>query len=352
MKTREVECKCVVWDLDNTIWDGILLEDSTVTLKPGIENVLKELDSRGILHSIASKNNYEDAMEKLSEFGIIEYFLYPEISWNSKSSAIKRLATNLNIGLDTIVFIDDQAFEQEEVKSELPQVTCIPAEKYLELLSTEKLKLRQVTEDSQRRRSMYLEDMKRKQDEIEFQGPTNKFLQTLEMRLIISEAQEQDLRRAEELTVRTNQLNATGITYSYEELDWYRTSPNHKIYICELIDKYGSYGKIGLALVNIKADWRLSLLLVSCRVMSRGVGTIFLNYIMNQAREHSGLLYADFRRTDRNKQMYIAYKFANFQEISSDEEGHILFVNDLSKIQEYPTYVEIMIKNETKAQTK
>ena len=82
---EEKGIKCVIWDLDHTIWNGILLESEDVRLKPNIEEVIQILDSRGILHSIASKNSRDDAMGKLKEFGLDEYFLYPEITWSAKS---------------------------------------------------------------------------------------------------------------------------------------------------------------------------------------------------------------------------------------------------------------------------
>jgi FkbH-like protein len=89
--------KCVVWDLDNTLWTGIMAEGGSVTLKPGIKEVLETLDQRGILQSISSKNNYQDAVKKLEEYGIRHYFLYPQISWSSKAEAIKTVAEKLNI---------------------------------------------------------------------------------------------------------------------------------------------------------------------------------------------------------------------------------------------------------------
>ena len=112
--------KCLVWDLDNTLWDGILLEDGDVVLREGITDILKELDRRGILLSIASKNNREDALEKLREFGIDEYFIYPQIGWGSKADSISEIAASLNISTDTFAFIDDQPSEREEVKFVLP----------------------------------------------------------------------------------------------------------------------------------------------------------------------------------------------------------------------------------------
>ena len=121
------EIKCVVWDLDNTLWDGILLESNEVRLKPQIRQIIQTLDSRGILHSIASKSNYDDAMARITEFKLEEFFLYPEISWNAKSASIKRIQENLNIGLDALMFIDDQPFERDEVHHEHPEVLCLDA---------------------------------------------------------------------------------------------------------------------------------------------------------------------------------------------------------------------------------
>ncbi|MFE0556340.1 HAD-IIIC family phosphatase [Paenibacillus sp. FSL W8-0187] len=338
------EVKCVIWDLDNTMWDGILLESDEVKLKPRMRELLAELDSRGILQSIASRNDTEHALDKLKEFGIDTYFLYPEINWNAKSTSIDKIRLNLNIGMDTILFIDDQPFERDEVLSVHPEVECLDVTPYETLLGHPRLNPRFITEDSRRRRAMYLEDILRKNEEESFEGPQEAFLSSLGMRFVISEAREEDLKRAEELTIRTNQLNATGYTYSYEELDKIRRSDNHILLVCELTDKYGSYGKIGLALIELKEScWHLKMLLMSCRVMSRGVGTVMLTYIMQQAKNEGKVLRADFKQTDRNKMMYVTYRFASFTEISNDGEGNILFENDLNHIQPFPPYIDVLV---------
>lgn len=338
------EWKCVVWDLDHTLWDGILLESDEVVLKSGIVEIVKELDGRGILHSIASKNNREDAMRKLEQLGIAEYFLYPEIGWQAKSISIGNIQKNLNIGMDTIVFIDDQPFELDEVRSVHEQVATIEAHEYSSLLAHPRLNPRFITEDSRRRRQMYLEDSRRKQIEETYEGPKESFLADLNMTFVISEAAEEDLRRAEELTVRTNQLNATGKTYDYEELRHFAASSEHKLFVCELTDKYGSYGKIGLALIEIKEKaWHLKLLLMSCRVISRGVGSVLLTYLMQQAKEQGKTLLADFKVTSRNRQMYVTYRFSNFKEVFNDGEGNIVLENDLSAIQPFPPYIKVEI---------
>ena len=342
MAASHKEIKCVVWDLDNTLWEGTLLEDKEVRLKPDIEALIGELDGRGILHSIASRNDYDLAMGKLREFDLERYVLYPEIHWNPKSTSIAKIQKNLNIGMDTILFIDDQPFERDEVQSVHAEVTCVHADVYLGLLDDPRLNPRYITQDSQRRRLLYLENMQREQDEEEFEGPRDEFLAELDMHFIISVAGEADLQRAEELTVRTNQLNATGVTYSYAELDRFRRSSDHRLLVCELIDRYGSYGKIGLALIETKAVcWHLKLMLMSCRVMSRGVGTVLLSHIMQEARAHGAKLLADFRKTDRNKMMHIAYRFANFKEVSHDGNGNVVLENDLSRIQPFPPYLRV-----------
>ena len=206
--------KCVVWDLDNTIWDGILLEDNAVRLRMDVVEVLEELDRRGILLSIASRNAFEVALAKLAEFGIREDFLYPQINWNSKSFSIRAIAQSLNIGLDTLAFVDDQPFEREEVQFELSGVWCVDAVNIKKLLDLPMLKPRFITPESKLRRKMYLSDMQRQRAESVFGGASEEFLRQLGMIFTIKRAQEEDLQRAEELTIRTNQLNTTGYTYS------------------------------------------------------------------------------------------------------------------------------------------
>lgn len=335
--------KCVVWDLDNTLWHGVLLEDEKVSLRENIVNLVHTLDSRGILQSIASKNESATAIARLKEFGLKEYFLYPQINWNSKAYSIKEIATSLNIGLDVIAFVDDQLFELEEVKFTLPEILCINADEVSSILDMHVMNPRFITEDSSIRRLMYISDIERQNAEKEFVGTADEFLATLNMSFTISSAEEDDLQRAEELTLRTNQLNTTGYTYSYDELNHFRQSENHKLLIASLEDKYGSYGKIGLALIECQTDkWTIKLLLMSCRVMSRGVGTIMMNYIMSLAQKNNVRLLAEFISNDRNRMMYISYKFAGFKEI--DKKGDlVVFENDLTRIQDVPAYVKFQV---------
>ncbi len=340
----ERKIKCVVWDLDNTLWEGTLLEDPKVELRYSIREIMKELDKRGILQSIASKNEHSLAMRRLEELGVEEYFLYPQIHWGPKSGSIERIRQDINIGIDTFAFVDDQTFEREEVSFAHPKVLCIDAAEINQMLERPELIPRFITEDSSKRRQMYLADMARKKVEEHFEGPQEEFLATLEMVLTIGTPRAEDLKRAEELTMRTNQLNTTGYTYSHDELDFFRHSDNHRLMIAGLDDRYGSYGKIGLVLIECnKETWMIKLLLMSCRVMTRGVGAVIINHIRNEARNSGVRLLAEMIPNDRNRMMYMTYKFNHFQESYTQDDGMIVFENDLSKVQPFPNYLTVKI---------
>jgi len=343
MKRNSGLIKCVVWDLDHTIWDGVLLEDERVRLRADIEDVIKTLDGRGLLQSIASRNDYGKAIEKLREFGLCEYFIYPQISWNSKAESVKRIAESINIAPDSIAFVDDQPFERDEVNYLLPEVLCIDAAHLDRITGMPEMHPRFITEDSRNRRLMYISDIERKKDEEEFVGPKAEFLASLNMIFTVAPATEDDLKRAEELTVRTHQLNTTGYTYSYEELDGFRQSPNHLLLIASLEDRYGSYGKIGLALVECLGEaWTIKLLLMSCRVISRGVGSTLLNLIMRLARDAGVRLRAELVPNGRNRMMYVTHKFAGFKEVDKVGEATIL-ESDLTRIQGLPDFVTLRL---------
>ncbi len=339
------EIKCIVWDLDNTLWEGILLENDDVQLRPGIRKIIQDLDNRGILHSIASRNDYGFATAKLEEFGLLDYFLYPEINWDAKSESISRIQKNLNIAMAALMFIDDSPFERDEVEHAYPEVVCVDSANLETLLDDARLIPRFITGDSRKRRFMYKQNIERKNLEDSYKGPRGDFLAELKMRFTISPAVEDDLQRAEELTVRTNQLNTTGKVYGYSELHALINSPNHQLLVADLTDKYGSHGKIGLALIEEKAEsWHLHLFLMSCRVMSYGVGSVFLTHILSKAKRAGKRLLVDFIQTDRNRMLYITFKFTNFKEIETGNDGYVLLENDLSVIQDMPSHLELIIK--------
>ncbi|MGB0694800.1 MAG: HAD-IIIC family phosphatase [Rhodospirillaceae bacterium] len=333
--------KCLVWDLDDTLWVGILLEGGAKTLRPGAEALVKALDARGILLSIASRNEPEVALARLQDFGLAEYFLAPQIGWGAKSTSVAHVAEALNIGINALAFIDDQPFERDEVAATHPEVLVLDPEDLSALIDHPALVPTFLTEDSRNRRAMYQADQQRKDEEDRFDGPAEEFLAGLNMRLSIHPAREDDLLRAEELTKRTNQLNTTGETFDLDELRAFAKDPEHLLLMAGLEDRYGSYGKIGLSLVHKTPEaWTIRLLLMSCRVMSRGVGAILINDLRDRARAAHVRLLADFVQTDRNRMMYVTFKFNNFRDIGHTE-GRIHLENDLSEQRTPPDYVVV-----------
>ncbi len=351
--------KVVVWDLDNTLWDGVLLEGDAVRPRPEVVAALRELDARGILLSIASKNDHDTAMSRLRELGLADYFIYPQIGWNAKSAGVAAIAKSINVGIDALCFIDDDPFERDEVRHALPEVMICDAAEAGGLCARAELMPRFITDESALRRRMYQADIERDRAEQEFQGPQEEFLAGLDMRFTVHPAREADLRRAEELTVRTNQLNSSGQTFSYEELAELRRSPDHLLLVAGLEDRYGTYGKIGLALVakepgggpsagpgdpaapgDDRPVWTVKLLLMSCRVISRGVGSILLTHILQLAKAAGARLQAEFKSTPRNRMMLVAYKFAGFQEVGRRGEL-VIFEHSLAGLQDFPPYVQV-----------
>ncbi|MFG2652941.1 HAD-IIIC family phosphatase [Streptomyces sp. NPDC048436] len=348
-EARRGRVKCVVWDLDNTLWDGVLLEEAeAVVPRPEVVEFIRRLDRRGVLHSVASRNDRQAAMERLTALGLADMFVYPQINWNPKSDSLREVARALNVSIDALAFVDDQPFERAEVAHALPEVLCLTPEDLADALDLPELNPRFVTDESARRREMYRSQAVREDEEREFTGTPEEFLAKLEMEFTIRRAGVDDLQRAEELTVRTNQLNSTGRTYSYEELAALSNSPDHVLLVAELTDRYGSYGTIGLALAERgRPHWHLRLLLMSCRTMSRGVGTILLTHVMRSAREAGAeALRADFVETGRNRMMQITYAFAGFAEVGRDGDA-LLLESDLQRIQDPADYIRITVGDDT-----
>jgi len=311
--------KCLVWDLDNTLWQGTLLEDPDVELFEQAREAIATLDSRGILQSISSKNDHDLAWERLEKLGLAEYFLHPQINWGRKSDSMIKIAEQLNFAIGTIAFIDDQPTERAEVEFGAPEVRCYAAEQLTELLDLPEFSPEVVTVDARRRREMYQAGFRREAEKESFNGPDEKFLRSLDLVMEIKRADGEDLTRVEELTLRTSQMNATGVHYSDETLRGLLTDPHHEVLTVNLTDRFGPHGAVGVILLEYgETVWRLKLLATSCRVVSFGAGSVLLNWLVDQTARNGAHLAADFRRTDRNRMMDIAYRFAGFTDEPCD----------------------------------
>ncbi|MGC5346840.1 HAD-IIIC family phosphatase [Streptomyces sp. DT24] len=307
--------KCLVWDLDNTLWRGTLLEDAEVLLPDGMRELIVELDSRGILQSVCSRNDHDLAWSRLEELGLAEYFVLPEIGWGRKSDAVARISERLNFAHRTIAFIDDQPAERAEVAFRLPDVRCYPAEEAASLAGRPEFSPAVSTVDSRRRREMYRAGFRREAERTRFEGPDEEFLRSLELEMRIGRATHEELSRVEELTLRTSQMNATGVHYPDRVLRELMADPGHEVLVVTLTDRFGPHGAVGVLLLEKRPEvWHLKLLATSCRVVSFGAGATILSWLVDQAARAGTHLLADFRGTDRNRMMEIAYRFAGFDE--------------------------------------
>ena len=300
-KEKEKKIKCVVWDLDNTMWDGVLIEDGPdrLRLKPGIAEVIKTLDSRGILHSVASKNNGDEALAVLKRFHLEEYFLAPQISWQPKSQGIKAIAEQLNIGLDTLLFIDDSTFEREEVKTVHPEVNILDASEYLALPDRSEC-IVPITDESRERRSLYKVEMGRQHIAQNFSNDYMGFLRHCEIKLKVLPMTEDNIERVHELTQRTNQMNFSGNRYDRDVLRSILATPYLDTYVLSCEDRFGTYGVVGFSLID-RREPRLTDLMFSCRIQSKRVEHAFLSYVIRKYIAETGNdFHANYRKTPRN----------------------------------------------------
>ena len=321
--SAQPQVKCVVWDLDNTLWEGTLLEGDDVKLRPGVLDVVEELDARGVLQAVASRNDHEHAWAKLVELDVARYFVEAEIGWGPKSGAVRRIADRLRFDVATLAFVDDRPTERAEVAHHLPSVRCYTDEDVATLLDRPEFTPAVVTADARSRRLMYLANSERTAAKEEFTGSDDDFLRTLDLVLRIDHAREEDLARVEELTLRTSQMNATGVHYSDATLRGMLADPGHAVLVVAMEDRFGSHGAVGIVLLERRPGrWRIKLLATSCRVVAFGAGAVLLNWLVDQAARAGVGLEADFRATDRNRMMEIAYRFAGFTDAAeATEEG-------------------------------
>lgn len=342
--------KCVVVDLDNTLWDGIIQDDGIagVNLLYNRINMLQMLQKRGIILAIASKN--EPGTEPLINELLGKYasmFTVKKIKWSDKVQLLQEIATELNIGIDSIAFFDDDPFNRDLVRHLLPDVAVYPPTAILDALRLPEFDVGVVTEESRKRGLMYQQQKKRKEEEKSFQGSKEDFLKSIDMKLWIREASERDLHRVTDLIGRTNQLNATTIRFQKPEIIKFHKSKRHKIFVVNVWDKYGEYGLSGVAIIEETEDtheWRLISFLFSCRVMGKTVEHSTLAFIQQEAKR-SGIkrLVGQYKKTGRNAAMEKIFGEAKFHKQNSEGDfQEWIFDLETQPILEFSEWVKLL----------
>jgi FkbH-like protein len=307
-KNNSIKVKCICWDLDNTLWKGIIGEDGPENVKMNKDalDLVKSLDQRGILQSICSKNDSSLAWKKLTDEKLDHFFLYPEIHWNPKSQSIKRIANNLNISIDSIGFIDDSIRELEEVASNLPNVKLYNADEISNLLDYSEFNI-PITSMSHLRREMYITELKRSSSLIETFNDPDAFLLSCQMELMIGHPKDQiDIDRCLELLQRTNQFNLTGNKYSYKGLENLLDSSKHKSFFGRLRDKFGEMGIVIFFSVNTsnKNEVIIEEFVMSCRVAQKNVDLAVIQWIcQNFIQTNQTKIQIRYKNTGKNKPM-------------------------------------------------
>jgi len=316
--------KCVAWDLDDTLWDGTIGEDGPdgVSPRPMALSLIRQLDARGILQTIASKNDFDRAWPKIVELGLADFFLYPAIHWEPKSGSIRRIADELDINVDTFAFIDDSAFERAEVGRTLPQVRTFDAAEIGDLLARREFDV-PVSDVSRTRRQSYLVQARRKKVSGSWDGDTDDFLKSCNMVMRIGPVSAERVPRCLELLQRSNQFNLSATRYAEAEFRSLLADVGIECFAFDVADDFGDYGIVGFAAVRLEDDGPVLIdFVMSCRVARKRIEDAFLHWYADRARRRGDIrLFVRMRETDRNGPLRDALSAVNLPRIAPKQAG-------------------------------
>ena len=313
--------KCIVLDLDNTLWGGIIGEDGiegiALSLAPpgasfiAFQQALRDLHDRGIILAINSSNNSEDALNVIRKHPNMilkePNFAAMRINWNDKVQNLRELAQELNIGLDSMVFFDDSSHNRENVRTFLPEVETpdLPADptQYAKFLhSLPHFKTETITDEDKMRGNLYVTERLRKEAE-KHSANREEFLKSLGTELTVCEDDTSSLARLAQLTEKTNQFNVKKKPFTEKEIETFMRDGKYGVFHGRAIDQFGDQGIIAFALVRKEAAlWHIESLLMSCRVIGRGIEDAFLAAIARRAQEEGARdISITFELSERNE---------------------------------------------------
>ena len=325
--------KCIALDLDNTLWGGIIGEDGLQGIQLGgefpgkayrdFQRYLLYLKNKGVLLAVASKNNPEDVYEVFDKHDAMilsrKDFAAVEIHWDSKVESIKRVAAKLNIGIDSIVFVDDNPKEIGEITDRLPDVSCIRVPEELAdlpglLAETDFFDFAEVTDEDRRRTEMMAADNVRLQ--IQETMSEEEFRASLNLRIDVFAAQKQHFARVTQLINKTNQFNLTTVRRTQDEVEALAASRDALVLGMDIKDKYGDYGLVGVAILKKQdSSCIIDTLLMSCRVLGRGAEDTFIAKLVEAAKTlDCDELRGKYIPTSKNamvKNLYQRFKFSH-----------------------------------------
>ncbi len=275
--------KCVIWDLDNTLLDGIYLEspDDPPPADPAMTAIVAELAGRGILQAIASRNPPEAA--SYAERAVRHSFAAARYDWGPKSAAVAAIMSELGIAADAVAFVDDDSLERAEVAFTHPDVLVLAPQDMAQAVTWPAFSPAVVTDEARRRGELYRQRRIRQEEARAYGGSRDEFLRYSQTRVTIGQAGPDDLPRLHELSVRTHQFNSAGIEVSQAELARLLGSDDRLVTV-RLSDRFGDDGLVGgCVLATGECTWQVPLLMMSCRALGRGVIDALLSWICRTA---------------------------------------------------------------------
>jgi FkbH-like protein len=341
-------CKALVVDLDNTLWGGVIGEDGMAGIKVGAEypgaafqtlqRALLDLSRRGILLAVCSKNNPDDAMEAIEKHpGMLvraKDFAAMRINWGDKSQNLREIARELNIGIDSLAFLDDNPFEREQIRSGLPEVFVIdisgnPLEYAAAVRDCPIFERLSLSSEDQQRTVMYAEQRQRSDAEHSFQTKED-FFRYLEQEADLDPVTDLTLARVAQLTQKTNQFNTTTRRYSEAQIAGMAKRSDWHILSIKVRDRFGDHGLVGVAITRDEGDkCEIDAFLLSCRVIGRTVETALLAHLAKGAAERGcKRLIGRFLPTKKNAPARDFYQQHGFVRGETNDSG-ILWVLDL-----------------------
>ena len=334
--------KCIALDLDNTLWGGIIGEDGLQGIQLGddfpgkayrdFQQTLVCLKKKGVLLAVASKNNPEDVYEVFDKHDAMilsrKDFAALEIHWDSKVESIRRVAKKLNIGLDSIIFVDDSAKEIGEISERLPDVTCVVVPEELAELpdlfaETDFFDFAEITDEDRRRTEMMAADSARL--EIQEAMSEEEFRKSLNLKIEVFAAQKQHLARVTQLINKTNQFNLTTVRRTQDEVEELVGSKDALVLGMDIKDKYGDYGLVGVTILKKKAkSCVIDTLLMSCRVLGRGAEETLIAKLAEAAKSLGcDEIRGRYIATSKNAMVKDFYRHFNFQHEPQTDEWFV-----------------------------
>ncbi len=336
--------KAMIFDCDNTLWKGVIGEDGFDGINmqaddnegrvfAEVQSIARSLAHKGIIIGLCSKNNTEDIEEVLNTHPDMilgsEDIAVKMVNWNDKVNNLMEIASYLNIGIDSIVYVDDSDYEIEAVKHFLPEVTTLKVPKRLydyPKMIRESLKFfyKQYSTKEDKKRLKLYKDMGEREKAKDNYTDIESYLESLGLVIkVYCDARDQ-ISRISQLTNKTNQFNLTTKRYTLSEIESCMKSDNQRVFSLEAQDRFGNYGLTGVCIVkedNLKGV-SFDTLLLSCRILGRKIEFKFIDYIIsllkNEGREVFSALYL---KTPKNNQVIDFWDKVCFDVVRDDEES-------------------------------